>query len=427
MEEHVVVRSHVKSWLFLAAAVGTGVPAIVLSWSVILTGGPHLYPWLGSLVFGAGIVGAAFLLAWGAEVAQLDVSQALALAFVALVAVLPEYAVDFYLAWQAGADPGSQYTAYATANMTGGNRLIVGLGWPLVVLLFWIKRRSRSAALSRAVSTDLAFLLFGALYSVSIVFRGGIALWDTAVLFCVFALYIWLSSRAEHHEPELIGPALAVAALGAFKRRIVAVLLFLWAVGVIIFSTELFAEGLIATGEQFGIDEFILIQWLAPLASEAPELLVASYFALRGDVAGALAMLISATVNQWTLLIGSLPVAYSISAGAPHALPLTSGNEMYFFGYALHRQQVELLLTTVQTLFAVALVLRLRISWQGMAFLIVLFGGQLAFPHTEYRFAFVLVFLAAALSLLAVDSQRRAALAGVARYLWDVLKGRKPV
>ena len=46
-------------------------------------------------MFGLAVVGAAFLLAWAAEVLQLDVSQGLALAVLALIAVLPEYAVDF--------------------------------------------------------------------------------------------------------------------------------------------------------------------------------------------------------------------------------------------------------------------------------------------------------------------------------------------
>ena len=73
---------------------------------------------------GAAIFGAGFLLSWTAEVAQLDVPRALALAVLALIAVLPEYAVDVYFAWRAGQDPA--YTAYATANMTGGNRLLIG-------------------------------------------------------------------------------------------------------------------------------------------------------------------------------------------------------------------------------------------------------------------------------------------------------------
>ena len=133
----------------MAGALAIGLPALVLSRLIAFTGEPELQPVVGALIFGIGIVGAAFLLAWAAEVAELDISQALALAFVAFVAVLPEYAVDIYLAWQAGADPGSEYAFYAAANMTGGNRLLVGLGWSVVVLDTPGPRVSRSSRMQR--------------------------------------------------------------------------------------------------------------------------------------------------------------------------------------------------------------------------------------------------------------------------------------
>ena len=46
------------------------------------------------MIFGVEILGAAFLLSWGAEVAQMDISRGLALAILARIAILPEYAVD---------------------------------------------------------------------------------------------------------------------------------------------------------------------------------------------------------------------------------------------------------------------------------------------------------------------------------------------
>ena len=53
---------------------------------------------LEGFLFGLAIVGSAFLLSWAAEVAQLDISAGLAIAILALIAVLPEYAVDFVFA-----------------------------------------------------------------------------------------------------------------------------------------------------------------------------------------------------------------------------------------------------------------------------------------------------------------------------------------
>ena len=406
MEESSSTGTGIHNWTLLVAAIGLGIPAVVISWLVILTGKPDLVPWLGAMVFGAGIVGAAALLAWASEAAEIDISQGLALAMVALVAVLPELAVDLFLAFQAGSDPSSMYSSYATANMTGGNRLIVGLGWPLVVLLYWFKRK-QNVSLANGVSTEIAFLIVGALYAVFIVVKGEVSLWDTAVLLPLFGVYIWLSGRGGRSEPDLIGPSRAVASLGVTGRRVAIGLIFLYAIGVIIFSTELFAEGLIDTGAQFGIDEFVLIQWLAPLASEAPEMLIAGYFALRGAPGSALIILVSATVNQWTLLLGSLPIAYSIGFGGVAALPLTTGESITLLGVAAHRQQVELMLTMAQTVFAVALVLRLYASWRGMGLLLALFTTQLVFSATEQRLAVSALLLSLALLLLVVDGRRR--------------------
>ncbi len=91
---------------------------------------------------------------------------------------------------------------------------------------------------------------------------------------------------------------------------------------VLLAAAEPFAESLIGTGRQLGIDQFLLVQWLAPLASEAPELLVATMFALRGHSAVGLSALLSSKVNQWTLLVGTLPMAFSVASGHPAALPL---------------------------------------------------------------------------------------------------------
>ena len=114
--------------------------ALTVPGLVLRLGGLSPQSWVQALLFGLAVVGAAFLLAWAAEVLQLDVSAGLALAVLALIAVLPEYAVDFVFtskageAAKAGVHPNVQ-AQLALANMTGGNRLLIGVGWSLVVLL----------------------------------------------------------------------------------------------------------------------------------------------------------------------------------------------------------------------------------------------------------------------------------------------------
>ena len=160
------------------------------------------------------------------------------------------------------------------------------------------------------------------IYSFIIPLRGGITLFDAAFLVGLFAVYAYLASRGElEEESAVVGPAEVIANLEPMRRRMVVLLMFLYAGGAILLAAEPFADGLIRTGAEFGIDEFLLVQWLAPLASEFPEFLVAGMLAWRLRADAALGALVSSTVNQWTLLIGCLPLAYAISSGSVDPLP----------------------------------------------------------------------------------------------------------
>jgi cation:H+ antiporter len=305
----------VKHWLALAAA-----SALPLQWLILHFTGVHLAPHWEAVSSGISIFGAAFLLSWAAELAQLDIPQALALAFLALIAVLPEYAVDMYFAWRAGTDP--TYTQYATANMTGANRLLIGLGWTAVVIAVWLKTGIRQISLGKDQRAEVLILSVASLYSLVIPLKGTISVVDAVVLLSLFAVYMVIASRAHVVEPELEGPPETIARFATGARRTITVLLFAYAGLAIYTAAEPFAEGLLASGRTLGIEEFILVQWLAPLASESPEFIIALLFALRGNPQASLRTLVSSKVNQWTLLIGMLPLVYSASKGQIAAMHL---------------------------------------------------------------------------------------------------------
>ena len=251
-------------WLWLGSAT-----LLCLQWLFLrLISGIHLPPELEALSAGMAIFGAAFILSWASELAQLDIPQTLALACLALIAVLPEYAVDMYFAWRAGKDP--QYTAYAMANMTGANRLLIGVGWAAVVFTYWLKSKKRFFDLEPSRRIEIFYLGLATLYSFFIPFKETLSLLDAVVLIGIFVFYIRAASRAAHVEPELEGPPEVIARWGQGPRRLATVLMFLYSGFTIFISAEPFAEGLLATGRKFGIEEFVLVQWLAPLASESP-------------------------------------------------------------------------------------------------------------------------------------------------------------
>lgn len=353
-----------------AAAAALTLPGVVLR-----LGGEHPTEVAGAVVFGAAVVGAAFLLAWGAEALELDVSRGLALAVLALIAVLPEYAVDFTFAWKAGSDP-QTYAPLALANMTGGNRLLIGIGWPLVVLLAaWrmrtIARRrgytgpvDTDVRLDRPHAIEIGFLVLATLYSLTLPLKERLTLFDAVVLVSLYLAYAFRISRSPAEEPELMGPAQLLGALSTRRRRSMVALILGYAALAIVLCAEPFAESLVETGEQLGVSTFLLVQWLAPLASEAPELLVAAMFAWRLRTNSGLGTLVSSKVNQWTLLVGTLPIVFVIAGGALSGLPLDV------------RQREELFLTAAQSAFAVAVLVSRSINVREALALLGLFLGQ---------------------------------------------------
>jgi cation:H+ antiporter len=343
--------------LAVALAILSAVPAMLARF-----GGLNIPVELATLFYGLAIVGASFGMAWGAEAAEHDIPRALALTVVALLAVLPEYAVDFIFAYKAGQNP--EFAPYAAANMTGSNRLLLGLGWPTVSVLAWLFRGQQRLVLTRDAVLPLFFLAIATIYSFILPLKANIGPIDSLILFALFGAYAFLAAREETEEPDLVGPAATIGALPTGSRRMAIVGLFAFAGSTIAASAEPFADGLVRTGHSLGIDEFLLVQWVAPLASEAPEFLVAALLALRGKANAGLGLLLSAKVNQWTLLVGSLPLAYSLGVGQPDALPLDS------------RQVAEVWLTAAQSLFGVAVLASLSLELGESALLAGLFVAQ---------------------------------------------------
>ena len=150
--------------------------------------------------------------------------------------------------------------------MTGGNRLLVGLAWPAIFLIFYLRTKRKEMPVIRANSVGVFFLGAATLYSFTIPIRGYLSLIDTGVMFSLFAAYMFISSRSPPGEERIfVGPAAAIAGLGRLGRRLAVIGIFAYSAGVIFASAEPFAESLVKTGRSAGIDEFVLVQWLQAL------------------------------------------------------------------------------------------------------------------------------------------------------------------
>jgi cation:H+ antiporter len=371
-----------RAQISIGLAVALTVPGLTVRFADV-----HLADPLEALLFGLAIVGAAFMLSWAAEVAQLDISAGLAIAILALIAVLPEYAVDFVFAAEGGrsfrltgaecaplGEGNESPCSLALANMTGANRLLIGVGWTMVVFVAFYRLRAKGVIakgerwegvrLDREHSIEISYLAIATLYSLTLPLKHSVTPVDAAVLVTIFVLYSIRVSRAPAEEPHLVGPARYLGTFGNAPRRASLIGLGVFAAAVILLCAEHFAEALVATGKSLNVSEFLLVQWVAPLASEAPELLVAGLYAWRLNTNAGLGTLVSSKVNQWTLLVGTLPIVFAIFAGGLHGLPLDTV------------QREELFLTAAQSVFAVAVIANLSMSLREAFYLFGLFWVQ---------------------------------------------------
>lgn len=365
--------------------------------------GAHIDPVIGMFAFGGAVVAGAFVLGWISEAAELDLRGGLSIALLAVIAILPEYVVDFFFAFSAGVQSAAgmnppPMAAYASANLTGANRLLLGLGWPAMALIGYLAIRKITNAktdlkskfgvnLESEARVDLAFLISASLIALIVPITRQFDLFTGLALVTLFVLYLIRISSQDKEEPELEGLPALVGALPKWTRRGFLFVAAALAAFVIIVVAEPFAHSLIEAGHALNIDEFILVQWLAPLASEAPEFIVAIMFALRGKAAVGLAILVSSKVNQWTALAGSLPIGYALGGGQG-ALPMDAV------------QVEEFALTIAQTVFGVAILLSLRLGKLDAIALFGLFAVTLVFPAPEIRIWVAYLYFAIAIPLL---------------------------
>ena len=389
-------------------------PFLALQWPITHFLYPQLpIPWE-PLLPGLAIFASAYLLSWAAEVAEVDIPPALALGILSLAAVAPEYAVDIYFAWQGGQNPA--YIPFAVANMTGGNRLLIGMGWALIVLVYAWKFRKQEVVLEKRMRLETGVLLAATLYSFLIPLKGTLSLIDTAVFFGLFLFYFSRLLKSGAHEPQAEGPVAVIQRWPKFPRRIFVLSFFTIAAWTIYAASHPFAEGLLTLGRHWGIEEFILVQWLAPIAYESPEFLVAILFALKAKPTASFNTIISSTVNQWTLLVGALPLAYTLSRGGFHSMAMDS------------RQMAEVFLTSAQSLFGVVILSNLRFSMKEAGILFILFITQAFYPLVEpwvgvssvyVRNVYAFLYLGVTIGVLISSRRLRQDFMGMARVFFN--------
>ena len=366
---------------------------------VRLSGGATPYP-MQLIAYGAAVVAAAFMLAWACEAAQVDVAHGLVVAVVAFVAILPEYIVEVHFALVGQAE-------YVAANLTGASRLLlaVAVGLPAVVGVLpdrWRPQQIGPLVLPKPHRIELAILAAAALWSLRSAIAGRLTMLDAAVLISLYGLYLRRVTVAGGEGPAPIGVAAQLAELPRQERRRWVSGLMLYAALTILVTAVPFGHAVLGTGAIVGISPFLLLQWIVPLATETPELVVAFVLLTHGRGGQSIAVLLAGAVSQYTLALGTLPLAYA-AGPAVGPLPLAA------------REQAELLLTIAVAMYAVAALVELRLSRADSSIMFALFVGQFLLPSIAIRLVFAVVYATIAVDVLVAERRRLPSLVGALR------------
>lgn len=312
-----------------------------------------------------GVLTASLLIAWATEVASFFLSRGLAFALLAFLQVLPEFAVEAVITTSAGADASN--LQYVTANFTGANRLIVGLFVPMTFYIAAWRARKKGQRLAfvqlpDTSSLEVVFLLVPTLYTIVIAFKGNLTPVDSVLLIVMYLAYLAAVYRLPPEEEEHADLPLVPRTIRRWPalRQKLAVLLLFAVGGVLLFSSvDPFYNNTKEVGLAIGLSAYFVLQWLAPFLSEFPEFITILYWSRTGRSQLGVTNAVSSNINQVTLLIGMLPFAFAYgSVAAGHG----SRWEIPFDD----SQQVEILLTSAQLLFATFALLDLKLDrWQA--------------------------------------------------------------
>lgn len=333
------------------------------------------------------VLGSAILIAWGAEAAQFLISQGLALAILAWLQTLPEFAVEAVIAWEAGkavaADSNAAHaTALITANFTGSLRLLVGLGWPMIyatAAIFYRKRareRLGEIELENEHAVEIIFLLVSIGYFFIVWFKGTLNWRDTIALTVIYLVYLYFLNKIPPQGEEKMEDLDRIPRFILRQRRAMrnAMIGSLFAGGglILYFSAHPFLESLKSIAFGLGLSTFVFVQWVAPFLSEFPEKVSAFNWARRVTTAPiALMNMVSSNINQWTMLAAMLPIAYALALGRWGTIDFDQ------------HQEVEILMTIGQSLLGALMLANMRFAWWEAALLFMLWVIQFVLSGFE--------------------------------------------
>ena len=334
------------------------------------------------------IIFAARVIGWAAEAAQFLLSQGLALAILAWLQVLPEFAVEAVIAWEAGIDP--EKVHLVTANFTGSLRLLTGVGWPMIYFAAAYFRKKKGHGHKRLMNIHLdaehAIEVLGLLppicYFLIILLKGTLTLFDSVILGSMYAVYLFILQKMPPQDQEKIEETekipRMILKMNPVPRNMTIIALFLAGGLCLYFVANPFFYSMLALSTLLGVSNYIFVQWVAPFLSEFPEGVTAFNWAKSVKKSPmALMNIVSSNINQWTVLVAMIPIVYSLSRG-----------EVSVIHFDVHQKE-EIILTMAQAILGFLFLANMEFRWHEAAGLFTLWFIQFLVPSWREEIIYV--------------------------------------
>jgi len=342
--------------------------------------------WTSALWTFPSVLASAMLIAWAAEAAQFLVSQGLALAILAWLQTLPEFAVEAVIALEASKDPSKIHLV--TANFTGSLRLLTGLGWPLIfaTAAFFHRKRTktplREIELEEEHCVEVTGLFACIAYFIWIYLKGTLSLFDSVILIILYAAYLFvlrkIPARDEEEMQDLEAIPKKILSFTAPLRNAIIIGLFVAGGLILYFVAHPFLDSMLAVAVSMGVSQFVFVQWVSPFLSEFPEKVSAFHWARQTKKAPmALMNMVSSNINQWSVLIAMIPMVYSYGIG--------SASVIHFDAH----QKEEILLTLAQAFVSLMMLMNMSFGWIEALGLFVLWFAQFVRPHWRLEITYI--------------------------------------
>src|SRR5262249_45914880 len=206
--------------------------------------------------------------------------------------------------------------------------------------------------------------------------KGSLSLFDTVILSIIYGVYLFFLKKIPPQDEEKVEDLDRIPQyiLARSPRVRNALIIGLFASGglILYFVAHPFLDSLKALAATLGLSSFVFVQWVAPFLSEFPEKVSAFNWARRVTTAPvALMNMVSSNINQWTMLVAMLPIAYALALGGAATITFDD------------HQRVEILLTICQSLLGALLLANMKFSWGEALALFVLWLVQFVLSGFE--------------------------------------------